>query len=92
MPLDTKKVDRSTAFGNPFFADVTRGETAEDMVNLFKQWLNANPECLRKYPHLELHREKLLRRLPELRDRNLACWCRPSEACHADVLLEMAND
>jgi hypothetical protein len=27
----------------------------------------------------------------ELRGRTLACWCRPSDPCHADVLLEMAN-
>lgn len=30
--------------------------------------------------------------LSELRDKNLACWCEPGEACHADVLLEMANE
>lgn len=27
----------------------------------------------------------------ELRGKNLACWCRPGEPCHADVLLEIAN-
>jgi hypothetical protein len=27
----------------------------------------------------------------ELRGRTLACWCRPGDPCHADVLLEMAN-
>lgn len=26
-----------------------------------------------------------------LRGRNLACWCKPSAPCHADVLLELAN-
>ena len=29
--------------------------------------------------------------LPELRGKNLACWCKPGEPCHADVLLELAN-
>jgi hypothetical protein len=29
--------------------------------------------------------------LPELRNKNLACWCKPGEPCHADVLLEIAN-
>jgi uncharacterized protein DUF4326 len=28
----------------------------------------------------------------ELRGRDLACWCRPDRACHADVLLALAND
>lgn len=29
--------------------------------------------------------------LAQLRGKNLACWCGPGEACHADVLLELAN-
>lgn len=28
----------------------------------------------------------------ELRGRNLSCWCKPSEPCHADVLIEVANE
>jgi hypothetical protein len=27
----------------------------------------------------------------ELRGKNLACWCKAHLACHADVLLEIAN-
>ena len=27
----------------------------------------------------------------ELRGKNLACWCRLDQECHADVLLELAN-
>ncbi|MEX3008969.1 DUF4326 domain-containing protein [Hoeflea sp. TYP-13] len=27
----------------------------------------------------------------QLRGKNLACWCKPGEPCHADVLLEIAN-
>ncbi|MFC6489691.1 DUF4326 domain-containing protein [Nitratireductor sp. GCM10026969] len=27
----------------------------------------------------------------QLRGKNLACWCKPGEPCHADVLLELAN-
>ncbi len=26
-----------------------------------------------------------------LRGKNLACWCRLDQECHADVLLELAN-
>ena len=29
--------------------------------------------------------------LPELRGKDLACWCKEGEPCHADVLLELAN-
>lgn len=27
----------------------------------------------------------------ELRGKNLACWCKLSESCHCDLLLETAN-
>lgn len=33
----------------------------------------------------------ILSRLDELRGKNLACWCKPGCACHADTLLEVAN-
>lgn len=26
-----------------------------------------------------------------LRGKNLGCWCRPGDRCHADILLELAN-
>ena len=27
----------------------------------------------------------------ELRGKNLSCWCKIGEPCHADILLEIAN-
>ncbi len=27
----------------------------------------------------------------KLKGKNLACWCRPDEECHADILLKLAN-
>jgi len=30
--------------------------------------------------------------LKDLRGKNLACWCALGRPCHADVLLEMANE
>lgn len=29
--------------------------------------------------------------LGPLKQKNLACWCKPGDPCHADVLLEIAN-
>jgi hypothetical protein len=29
--------------------------------------------------------------LEELRGKDLVCWCKPDEPCHADVLIELAN-
>lgn len=38
-------------------------------------------------------REVVARFLPleEIRGKNLACWCKLGDPCHADVLLELAN-
>lgn len=27
-----------------------------------------------------------------LRGKNLSCWCKPGYACHADILLRIANE
>lgn len=37
-------------------------------------------------------RNELVRRLPELRGKDLACWCPLDKPCHADVLLELTNE
>lgn len=44
-------------------------------------------EAMAGYPD----RAKLVARLPELRGKNLACWCKPGRRCHADILIELAN-
>ncbi len=41
--------------------------------------------------HHELTASLTAARLPDLRGKNLACWCRLDQPCHADVLLELAN-
>jgi hypothetical protein len=33
----------------------------------------------------------MMKAIPDLRGKNLACWCAPGKPCHADVLLEIAN-
>ncbi len=33
-----------------------------------------------------------MRDVMELRGKDLACWCRLDQECHADVLLEIANE
>ena len=42
----------------------------------------------------DMHRNQrlaILRDIHELRGKDLCCWCRTDQKCHADVLLEMAN-
>jgi hypothetical protein len=48
-------------------------------------------EVVQKYYNYLLAHPELSGRLVELRGKNLVCWCAP-EACHADVLLKLAND
>ena len=42
----------------------------------YRSWLLANPEMLKK--------------LPQLKGKILGCWC-AQEACHGDILSELAN-
>lgn len=40
---------------------------------------------------LTIWRNKVRQSLHDLRGKDLACWCRLDQPCHADVLLELAN-
>lgn len=40
---------------------------------------------------LKARAERMLTALPMIRGKNLACFCRLDQPCHADVLLELAN-
>jgi hypothetical protein len=84
IPPDTVKVDRSTKWGNPF--NTVEYPTPADQVRRYRFSLVQAPR-----PHPESHMGRILDGLPELRGKNLACWCKPGEPCHADVLLELAN-
>lgn len=102
MPENTVTVCRPGPFSNPFSvqsaADVydCRTESAHGYaVGWFRQWINctSDEQFGRHGPwgDTKQRRDTLVRRLPELRGKNLACFCPPHLACHADVLLELAN-
>lgn len=93
MPENTVKVDRSTRWGNPFKAEAfwdagCKGSVEvanRNCVGAFKAWMLGE----RHWAH-----GSALPPLPDisvLRGKNLACWCRLDQPCHADVLLELAN-
>jgi hypothetical protein len=80
-------------FGNPFVVGV-HGDAAA-CVARFRDLLTG---LIRMYPvpcppYLEqaAARDAILARLPELRGKNLACWCALDQPCHVDFLLELAN-
>lgn len=98
MPENTRSVARPGPFGNPFTVEaaldagyVGTNAALQDMcVRAFRIWLSGN-KAFWSAPESEARRATILARLPELRGKNLACWCKPGTPCHADVLLELAN-
>jgi hypothetical protein len=74
-PHDSVYVGRPSRWGNPF--QIGRDGTRAEVIAKHRAWLCDQP--------------KLLAALPELRGRDLVCWCAPA-ACHGDTLLELANE
>jgi len=90
MPENTVKVDRTTLFGNPFTIEGARRAGFEgddtEISAMCAGWF-------RNSMQKDLPATRAIRkRLPELRGKNLACWCAIGSACHADTLLELANE
>ena len=88
MPPNTVSVARPTRWGNPIkvgddISYYTMGcisATAQDAVELFERLTLA---------HKSADPTKFEVFIAPLRGKNLACWCKPGEPCHADVLLEL---
>jgi len=88
MPPNTVYVGRPSVFGNPF--EVEKRLTAEQAVKKFEAMMNGDFDGCSK--RLREHKENIMANLHKLRGKNLACWCKESEPCHADVLLKIANE
>lgn len=84
MPADTVYVGRPTKFGNPFIVGAKNpfGTVTADNRHAVALFLGFAPQN-----NLLVAAAK-----EELRGKNLACWCRLDEPCHADTLLELANE
>lgn len=79
VPKDAVYVGRPTQWGNPYI--IGKDGTREEVIAKYR-W-DLEHSC-QKYP-------KTMRfKFEELKGKDLVCWCAP-EACHADVLLEIAN-
>ena len=92
MPPNTVSVTRPGKWGNPFFPGSGRGMGG---FNSMMQMVfpPSTPENCVKWFRRRLETDDDLRAeaVKELRGKNLACWCKPGDPCHADVLLEIAN-
>ncbi len=78
--LPAVMVTRPGKWGNPF--GVGCDGTPEQCVRLFRKRITDN---IYSFPTVADIRR-------ELRGKNLACWCGLDQPCHADVLLEIANN
>lgn len=97
MPEGAVYVGRPTQWGNPF--TVGHRYTEDDsFFRVYGEYLDGGlvttENCLRafrawcaKYFELMPNGEWL----EYLRGKDLACWCKEGEPCHADILLELAN-
>lgn len=78
MPKNTVYVGRGSKWGNPFTVEQYGREKA---VQMYRDYIGHPNSPLEFEPH----------EIEELRGKNLACWCREDQLCHADVLLGLAN-
>lgn len=79
-------IGRPSKWGNPFsHKEGTlaqfKMESVEASISAYREWILKKPE--------------LLKDLPELKGKRLACWCKtkknPNAPCHGDVLAELAD-
>lgn len=89
MPPDTVSVARPGPFGNPFRIGDEGVPDAAAAVRLFRVMVEKQQEALRNTD--ELFYFQTVRIQSYLRGKNLACWCKLCDPCHADVLLKIAN-
>ena len=81
MPKNTVYVGRPGFWGNPY-QQKDLGLSRKECVAYFKKVMKARL----KHPESEWSSE-----IKKLKGKNLACWCKPEDPCHADILLELAN-
>lgn len=74
VPAGAVYIGRPSKWGNPFVIGTD----------------GTRDEVIAKYRTHLLRDARLMAALPELRGKDLVCWCAPC-ACHGDVLLELAN-
>lgn len=74
-------IGRPSKYGNPFTHIKDKVTKAEFVVS-------SRAEAISKYREWILTQPDLMRDLPELKNKTLGCWCKPS-ACHGDVLIEL---
>ncbi|HOD84736.1 MAG: hypothetical protein BWX88_05095 [Planctomycetes bacterium ADurb.Bin126] len=81
LPADTVVVARPSRWGNPFRVGPDMPRVSA--VAAFRFHLSDRPGLI-PYTKADVREH--------LRGKDLACWCPLDQPCHADVLLEIANE
>jgi len=68
-------IGRPSDWGNPFV--IGKDGDRADVIRKYRNWIMRQPDLLARVKK-------------ELQGRRIACWCKP-EACHGDVLAEIAD-
>ena len=79
-------VARPSKWGNPYPVKVY----GEEAVAMYERAVRQAIEHPWSMPN-DLWVRNIADSLDELRGKDLACWCGPTDVCHADVLLDLAN-
>ncbi|WP_170565590.1 DUF4326 domain-containing protein [Ruegeria atlantica] len=92
-PDNTTVVARPGPWGNPFKVGV-HGD-AEECVRKYRRLLGglidvASQPCP-SYAEQSATLDHVREQIHTLRGRNLGCWCKLDQPCHAAVLLKLAN-
>ena len=68
-------IGRGSIWGNPYI--IEKHGTREEVIRKYEQHIRSSPRHLKK--------------LPELKGKNLVCYCAPL-ACHGDVLFKLLKE
>ncbi len=99
LPPGAVCISRPSIWGNPFTPAGCRAagfigtdaEVHERCVEAFRVWLGPHWRENWDGEESRLRRQVILDRLPELKGKDLACFCKEGESCHGDLLLALAN-
>ena len=95
LPANTVCVNRGTKFGNPF--KIKLGMTRHMACLAFEDCILNNAMVYGWFNSLDESRKQLERfkwmaeNIGLLKGKHLACFCKPEDECHGDILLKLAR-
>ena len=91
MPGNAVYVGRPTKWGNPYRVGSEPWMSREMSLAMYETLMTGElPDKYISNRGVE-YRNFVHEHAKELRGKDLACWCKEGDPCHADVLLEIAN-